>query len=128
MELKHTYDINHLYDIIKKNEINFESQINQIKEKYNALNDELWNDIRIKGNKNTELTKESVELNRILNTISCRALTKSIIDFLYHPFTSLFKGNIYFEEKNTIIKKIFIEFNLVNFQILFILKYNFICR
>ena len=37
MELKHTYDINHLNDIIKKNEINFESQINQIKEKYDIL-------------------------------------------------------------------------------------------
>ena len=116
MELKHTYDINHLNDIIKKHETNFELQINQVDEKYNALmkrcdesnisNNEFWNDIRIKGNKITELTKESVELNRILNTISCRALTKSIIDFLYYPFTSLFKGNIYFEEKNTIIKQI----------------------
>ena len=115
-DLKHQYDTNRLYNIIKKKDQNTESKIKQEKDKYNILigkydessisKNELRNDIITKNNKISELTKESEELNRKLKTISCRALTKSIIDFLYYVFTSLFKGNSYFEEKDTIIQKI----------------------
>ena len=60
-DLKHQYDINHLYNIIKKKEQNKESKIKQEKDKYNKLinkfdesnisQNELRNDIIIKDNK-----------------------------------------------------------------------------
>ena len=116
MELKHKYDVNHLNNQIKEKEQNCKSQISKEKEKYNKLkekfdesnisNNNLTNAIHNKDNRITELTNENVGLNRKLNTISSRALAKSIIDFLYYAFTSLFKGKTYFEEKNIIIEKI----------------------
>ena len=116
MELKHKYDVNHLNNQIKEKEQNCKSQISKEKEKYNKLkekydesyisNNNLINDIHNKDNRITELTNENVGLNRKLNTISSRALAKSIIDFLYYAFTSFFKGKTYFEEKNIIIEKI----------------------
>ena len=116
MELKHKYDVNHLNNQIKEKEKNCKSQISKEKEKYNKLkekfdesnisNNNLTNAIHNKDNRITELTNENVGLNRKLNTISSRALAKSIIDFLYYAFTSLFKGKTYFEEKNIIIEKI----------------------
>ena len=60
-DLKHQYDINHLYNIIKRTEQNLESKINEVKDKYNTLinkfdesnisKNELRNDIIIKDNK-----------------------------------------------------------------------------
>ena len=60
-DLKHQYDINHLYNIIKRTEQNLESKINEVKDKYNTLinkfdesnisKNELRNDIIIKDDK-----------------------------------------------------------------------------
>ena len=115
-DLRHTYDINHLNNIIKKKDDKLDSQIKIDNEKYynlvsqkdtlNISNNELRKDIQIKKNQISELTKKKDELNRKLNTISCRVLAKSIIDFLYYAFTSLFGGKTYFEEKNSIIERI----------------------
>ena len=62
--------------------------------------------IMIKNKEIINLKKDKDEINKKLDTIHCRVLSKTIIDFLYYVFTSNFKDNTYKEEKNTIIKEI----------------------
>ena len=77
--------------------------------KYDSIsldNQTLTNENIGKEKKISKLNKDSKDLNDKFDTIRCRALSKSIIDFLYYTFTSCFKGKSYLEENNSIIDKI----------------------
>lgn len=112
MKKSHKYDVRNLNKQIK----DLESKINKKEEKNKQLQDKLSSAETInKGLKNDNdkknkeiinLKKDKDEINKKLDTIHCRVLSKTIIDFLYYVFTSNFKDNTYKEEKNTIIKEI----------------------
>ena len=112
MKKSHKYDVRNLNKQIK----DIESKINKKEEKNKQLQDKLSSAETInKGLKNDNdkknkeiinLKKDKDEINKKLDTIHCRVLSKTIIDFLYYVFTSNFKDNTYKEEKNTIIKEI----------------------
>ena len=112
MKKSHKYDVRNLNKQIK----DLESKINKKEEKNKQLQDKfssaktintgLKNDNDKKNEEITNLKKDKDEINKKLDTIHCRVLSKTIIDFLYYVFTSNFKDNTYKEEKNTIIKEI----------------------
>ena len=110
------YKINQLNNIIKDQKKKIETIVDSGRKKYITLNEnydkskvannELIKEKEEQKNTISTLNKEKEQLNRKLETIRCRALSKSIIDFLYYAFTSLFKGKTYLEEKNSIINRI----------------------
>jgi chromosome segregation ATPase len=116
MKKSHKYDVRYLNNQLLKQKKDLESKINKKEEKYKQLQDKLSSAETInKGLKNDNdkknkeiinLKKDKDEINKKLDTIHCRVLSKTIIDFLYYVFTSNFKDNTYKEEKNTIIKEI----------------------
>lgn len=116
MKKSHKYDVRNLNKQLLKQKNDLESKINKKEEKNKQLQDKLSSAETInKGLKNDNdkknkeiinLKKDKDEINKKLDTIHCRVLSKTIIDFLYYVFTSNFKDNTYKEEKNTIIKEI----------------------
>ena len=112
----HEYKINQLNNIITDQKKKIETIVDNERKKYSTLienydkskvaNNELIKEKEEQKNTISTLNKEKETLNRKLETIRCRALSKSIIDFLYYAFTSLFKGKTYLEEKNSIINQI----------------------
>ena len=116
MKKSHKYDVRNLNNQLLKQKKDLESKIDKKEEKYKQLQDKFSSAETInKGLKNNNdkknkeiinLKKDKDEINKKLDTIHCRVLSKTIIDFLYYVFTSNFKDNTYKEEKNTIIKEI----------------------
>lgn len=105
MKKSHKYDVRNLNKQIK----DLESKINKKEEKNKQLQDKissaetinkgLKNDNDKKNKEIINLKKDKDEINKKLDTIHCRVLSKTIIDFLYYVFTSNFKDNTYKEEK-----------------------------
>ena len=116
MKKSHKYDVRNLNKQLLKQKNDLESKINKKEEKNKQLQDKissaetinkgLKNDNDKKNKEIINLKKDKDEINKKLDTIHCRVLSKTIIDFLYYVFTSNFKDNTYKEEKNTIIKEI----------------------
>ena len=116
LKKNHESDINDLNKKISKQKKEHEILINKEKEKLKKLDTKfdsikftkqsLEKDNEIKAKEMMSLQRDKIELNSKLDIISCRALCKSIIDFLYYVFTSSFKGQSYFDEKNSIINEI----------------------
>ena len=116
MKKYHENDINRINNQILLQKKYTESLINKEKEKYSNLNEKYENEIIISNNLKEEnknqgqeiinLNQEKGQLNNKLDKISCRGISKSLIDFFYFVYTEKFKGSNYSEEKDSIITKL----------------------